>query len=134
MIPQISNLCARLRKDEAGVVTVEAVLWLPMFIFFFCAVVDLSFVFHKQAEAYRVVQDANRAFSVGRLGGTEETETWISERMGHVSSRAQVFTSVTDGVILTQVALPIEDLDATGMFGFLREYDVVVKSEHFLEY
>lgn len=130
----ISTLRTRLREDESGAVTVEAVLWLPVFIFFFCAIVDLSFVFHQQAEAYRVVQDANRAFSVGRLGGIDETEAWITERLGHVSPRSEVETSVTDGVILTQLALPVEDMDATGMFGFLRGYKVTIASEHFLEY
>lgn len=113
--------------------TIEAVMWLPVFYFLFCAVVDVSFVFHRQAEAYRVVQDANRQFSVGRLADEAATQTWIEANVAHVSAGAAATTSIHEGVILTQLVMPIEDLDATGLFGWLADYDVVVSAKHFLE-
>lgn len=130
---RFSNIRKNFRRDEDGSATIEAVLWLPVFFILFCAVVDVSFVFHKQAEAYRVVQDANRAFSVGRIASTADTEDFIETMVQHLSPGAAATTSVSNGIILSQLSLPVEDLDATGFFSWLTGYNVVVASEHFLE-
>ena len=67
-----------LLQDESGTATIEAVLWLPVFIAFFCLVADASFIFFGQNKAYRIVQDANRKLSIGRLSTAVEVEQYIT--------------------------------------------------------
>lgn len=69
MSPRLKALLKRFRRDERGSATIEAVLWLPMFVIFFVMIADVSLVFFRQTEVMRVVQDGNRALSVGRFGG-----------------------------------------------------------------
>lgn len=124
----------RFRKDEEGAATVEAVLWLPAFILFFVMVAEVSFVFHRQSQVLRVVQDGNRALSVGRLASTNDVEDFIAARISNLSTRAQVSSGLADGVISTLVEIPVEDLVAVGMFDFLADYDVAIASQQFIEY
>lgn len=130
----LRHMGRRFRRDEEGGATIEAVLWLPMFIVFFVMVADVSFIFHRQSQILRVTQDANRAFSVGRFDSESETETFIESTLRELSQSTNAATTVADGVISTSVRIPVEDLVAVGFFSFLADYDIEVIAEHFLEY
>ncbi len=124
----------KFRKDQEGSATVEAVLWLPFFVIIFVMIADVSFVFHRQSQALRVVQDANRAFSVGRLNSTIETEDFVLAGIAAYTTGASVSTTVTSGIIRTTTLIPVDDMTAVNFFRFLRGYNVEVTSEHYLEY
>ncbi len=55
----------RLAVRDDGTATVEAVLWLPVFLLFFCLVADAALVFYNKNQIHRLVQDTNRRLSVG---------------------------------------------------------------------
>ena len=122
------------RADERGSATVEAVLWLPAFVFLFVMIADVSLVFHRQSQILRVTQDANRAYSVGKLSSNAATEAFIKSALANLSSRVTATTVVTGGIIKSDVRVPVVDLVAVGFFKFLSGYSVSVKAEHFLEY
>ncbi len=122
------------RADEDGSTTVESVLWLPVFLVFFVLIADVSFVFHRQSQMLRAVQDGNRALSVGRLSSTDEVETFIENRLASMTNSAEVSTQLATGVIHTEVRVPVEHLTAVGMFDFLAQFDVGVTSQQFIEY
>ena len=122
----------RFRRDERGSATIEAVLWLPLFVIFFVMIADVSLVFFRQTEVLRVVQDGNRALSVGRLAGA--AEQFVKDRIAPMTTRAQVTTTVDSGVIDTRALVPVEDLVAVGMFNFLNGYDIAVQSSHYVEW
>lgn len=124
----------RFRKEESGSATVEAVLWLPLFVVVFVMIADVSFVFHRQSQMMRIVQDANRAFSVGRLSSEDETETFVTDALAGLSGSAVAVTTLDAGVISTRVQVPVTDLVAVGFFNFLSGYNIEVSSEHYLEY
>lgn len=124
----------RFRKEETGSATVEAVLWLPLFVVVFVMIADVSFVFHRQSQMMRIVQDANRAFSVGRLSSEEETENFVTDALAGLSESAVAVTTLNAGVISTSVQVPVTDMVAVGFFNFLSGYNVEVSSEHYLEY
>jgi Flp pilus assembly protein TadG len=124
----------RFRRDEHGSATIEAVLWLPMFVIFFVMIADVSLVFFRQTEVLRVVQDANRALSVGRFSGPAETEEYVRTVIAPLTTRAQVTTTVNSGVIDTVALVPVEDLVAVGMFNFLNGYNIAVQSNHYVEW
>ncbi len=128
------RLAKKFHADERGSATIEAVLWLPAFVFLFVMIADVSLVFHRQSQILRVTQDANRAYSVGRLSNNAATEDFIKSALANLSSRVTATTVVTGGVIKSDVRVPVVDLVAVGVFKFLRGYNISVRAEHFLEY
>ena len=124
----------RFRSGDAGSATVEGVLWMPAFVMFFVLIADVSFVFHRQTQMLTVLQDGNRALSVGRLASEEELNDFILERVTYLSANASVESVVSGGVVTTSLQVPINDLVAVGMFNFLSDYSINVASQQFIEY
>jgi len=125
-----------LLRDESGTATVESVLWLPVFIAFFCIIADASFIFFGQNRAYRIVQDANRNLSVGRLVDSIEVETAVTASLADFAPNSVVQSSIdpVSGVVTTVVALQASDLVATGLITAFLESTITVGSSHFVEY
>ena len=87
---------------------VEAVLWLPIFLVIFGLMVDSALVFHGQSKVLRVVQDANRNMSIGRLDTEDDVETYITTRLavyGITPSTATAVTDATTGLVTTTVVV-----------------------------
>ena len=129
--------------SEDGTATVETVLWLPALFMIFILIINASFVFYKQSIMMRVIQDANRALSVGRIGPVDDlaaavdnTETYIEERISGFASHGTVKTTVNSstGVITTTVSVPISDLIFNGNFNILTGFSISAQSQHFVEY
>ena len=78
---QVNLRSPRFLRREDGSAMVEAVLWLPIFLVIFGLMVDSALVFHGQSKVLRVVQDANRNMSIGRLDTDDDVETYITTRL-----------------------------------------------------
>lgn len=130
----LRTLIGRFRDSESGSATIEAVLWFPMFVVLLVMVTDVSFVFHRQSQLYRIVQDANRSLSTGRFSTTAATESYIENLFRNVSQNVNATTTVSSRVISTSVVVPVEDLVAIGYFNFLDGYNITVQSDQFQEY
>lgn len=115
--------------------SVEAVLWIPVFVTLLCLVADASLIFGRKAEVLRVVQDANRAMSVGRFRSDVETETFIKDRIVGLAPSAVIDTTydVPTGVIRTVVSIPSSDLTGGTPIGFLDSLTIEVVAEHLSE-
>ena len=122
--------------NEDGTATVETVLWLPALFMIFVLIINASFVFYKQSIMMRVVQDANRALSVGRLLTTDATQTYVKDRISGFASNGTVVTTVNSstGVITTTASVPVSDLIFNGKFNLLTGFSVSASSQHFVEY
>lgn len=120
--------------NEDGNGTIEAVIWIPTFVAVLLLVVDVSMIFNGQARLFRLVQDTNRALSVGRLHTADEAEESIVDALEKTTSNAAVETTIADGVITTRLTVPARDLDIVGYFSALRTAAVTVTSQHYVEY
>ncbi len=120
-------------RGEDGSVTVESVLWLPAFLFIFCLIADASMLFHNQARATRIVQDANRFLSIGRLENETETMDFIRNQLAPVTVNAAVATRIVDDMIETVVRIPSGDLDIIGFATALTSIDVEIRGFHLIE-
>lgn len=128
--PRLRALWAR---DDAAV-SVDAVLWMPVFIFLFALLADVSLILGDQARVLRVVQDTNRAVSIGRIRTSEDAEQYIRDQISDLSPNAEVDTVVDDaGVIHSTVILPVSDLTATRMVNALKGMNVTVTAQHMAE-
>lgn len=121
-------------RKEDGTATIEAVLWLPVFISFFCLITDASFIFFGQNKAYRIVQDANRSLSIGRLDSAADVEGFIQAKFATFAPNAVISTQISGGTVSTIVDIPATDLVATGFITALTTPLVTVAASHFVEY
>lgn len=129
--------------DERGSVSVEAVLWLPFFFGFLMLVTDVSMAFYGKAQAYRIVQDVNRALSVGRITSTTQARTVLVNAMNSYfpngdpyPQNTQLITvrlSNNNSVVSSTVVIPIRGLVVFTSLGGLMRGNVVVSSTALLE-
>ena len=122
-------------EKEDGSATIEAVLWMPIFVLIFSMIADASLLFNAQANLTRLVQDANRNYSIGRLDTDIETQDYIKARLGTAATDAKttVNTSVSNGVISTTVSVPAYHYAAIGFFTALTQFNISVTSQHMME-
>lgn len=120
-------------RSESGAATVEAVLWLPMFVMIVALLADVTMMFYGQSRILRVAQDANRNFSVGRLTTTDETASFAVTRLASVSPNVMATTSLTAGLITTTVSVPLKDLEMFGLAKIFSGARMTVQAEHLME-
>ncbi|WP_347310656.1 TadE/TadG family type IV pilus assembly protein [Defluviimonas sp. SAOS-178_SWC] len=123
----------RFGRAEDGAATVEAVLWLPMYVMLIALLADVSMMFHGQSRLLRIAQDANRNMSIGRLTSTTETENFVLARANELSPHSLAATSLTAGMITTTVSVPLVDLDLFGVAGIFSGARMTVRAEHLME-
>ena len=131
--PLLSKVKSFLVQKEDGSATIEAVLWMPIFVFVLALAADAAMIYGAQAQALRIVQDANRSMSIGRLRSTEETQSFIMSHLSEISPNAQVTTTVQMGVITTRVMMPASDLSVTRMIPAFADVNVGIRAQHVAE-
>ncbi len=134
-MPKVPRLraIADFRKKESGAITVEAVLWLPVFMVFFSLIADVSLMLHGQSKAQRIIQDVNRFASTGRLVTEDEIEQQALAQIRAFSPNATVTSNVGTNDVRTTAVLPASDLDAVGLFARFSAIEITVTYVHLLE-
>lgn len=128
-----SGRVSRFAHSETGAATIEAVLWLPMFVMIVALLADVSMMFHGQSRLLRVAQDANRNMSVGRLTTTDAVQAFAVDQLKNVSSNVTAKTTDINGLITTTISVPLNDLDLFGVAGIFSGAQMSVRAEHLKE-
>lgn len=126
----------RFFKRQDGTATVEAVLWFPIFIAVFGLMVDAAMIFHGQSKVLRVVQDANRNLSIGRLDNDAEVIAYINTELAEVGvtpSRTEALSDATSGIVSTLVVIPASEFQLLGYFSVITNMEVPVTAQHMRE-
>lgn len=120
---------------ETGAITVEGVLWVPVYGLFFTLIVDTSLMFNGQAQAQRVIQDVNRLASYGYYRDEAEVEARGKAVLSHLSASATVDATIdtSTGTITTSATLPAKDLMAIGIVAAFTNLTVTVGAQHAIE-
>lgn len=124
---------ADFRGDESGAATIEAVLWLPLFIFLFVMILDAAMIFTNHSRALKVIHDANRAYATGTFTSCAQVTSFIEGRVQVFAPTAVAACSRSGGFTTASVSMSSGELDlsgATGMFGGLT---VVAQSQQLIE-
>jgi Flp pilus assembly protein TadG len=100
----------RFCRDDSGTATIEAVIWLPVFAFVLALIMNVSMVFFFESQMTRIVQDGNRAFSLGRLSNSDAVEEYIKGQLTHLDANISVATSLVDGFVRTDLEAPAGEL------------------------
>ena len=134
-ISRLGHEARRFFTDEDGSFTIESVVWMPIFAILIAVIMNVSLVFFSESQMMRVVQDANRAFSLGRFENELETETYILAQLDHMDANFVVETTISGGVITTQVSAPAADLMPLNlMTSAFDSVDVSVFAQQLVEY
>lgn len=122
-------------RSEDGSATVEACLWIPFFAAFFILILDATFIFLQQADAQRIVQDANRQYISKSIGSLAALESWIETTMTPLSANATATATIdaSTGILTTRLEYPAEDTDLTGSTGLLGGLTMRVQAVHLTE-
>ena len=121
-------------RREDGTATVEAVLWLPIFLAVFGLMVDASMIFNGQSKVLRVIQDGNRNMSIGRFTTDAEVETYITTELARFGITPSVIDATSDGnVVLTVVTVQASEMQILGYFNSLLNLDIEVSAAHVLD-
>lgn len=127
-------LCRRFIGSERGSASIEAAIWIPIYMGLLLLIANTSLVFYGQSQAMRIVQDGNRALSVGRLTTEAETVEFITQRLIGLTDNPVVETVLNEGIVYTSVRIPVEDLAQIGNLEMFTGYNVTVASQMFVEY
>jgi Flp pilus assembly protein TadG len=124
----------RFARDEGGSVTVEAVLWLPFFFGILMLITDVSLAFYAKAQAFRIIQDANRAFSVRRVTDPDDVATAVEGAFATFAPSANATTAVSsDGVVSTVMTFPIDEVILFVPLRSFADLTVTVGAQHYVE-
>lgn len=124
-----------LRRDD-GSATVEAVLWMPIFIAVFGLMVDSAMIFNGQSNVLRVVQDANRRLSIESLKTDADAVAYINSQLalfGVTPSRTETVSDATTGIVSTIVVIPASEFQLLGYFSVLNNLEIPVTAQHMRE-
>ena len=119
---------ARCVRSEEGSISVEAVLWMPVYVFFIALIVDTSMMLHSRSVALRIIEDANRHAVIGYLVDGSEVSQRVSEQMQLISSNATVNVDWGTNDIETVVRMPASDLQALGLLSVMANLEITVSS------
>lgn len=134
-IPELKDSIRKFCENQNGSFSIEAVIWLPIFMVILLVMINLSTVFFNESQMLRIVQDANRAHSLGRLESEQETEDYIFTELAYLSSAFTVETIRTGSVIRTTVSVPAVELMPMNLMS--STYDTLtlyVSGQHLIEY
>lgn len=120
-------------RQEQGTATVEFVIWLPVVMLVFAIIVDVSLILGGEAQALRVVQDANRGLSVGYFLKVEDAKAYVLKQVKPLSSNAKIDITVINGVINSRLTMPAKDLMSTGFYDSFINLNVTVVAEFLSE-
>ena len=121
------------RRSEDGAATIELVLILPVFLLIVALVVDSSMILFRQAQAYRIVQDANRALSLGRISTADETSALIVAALQPIAPSATATAQIANGIVTTTLTMPLSDIQMTGLLAAFDGGSIGVTASHILE-
>ena len=136
---------ARFLRENEGAITVEAVLWVPVYLIFFALITDVSMMFHGYSKALRIAQDTNRHASTGFLRAANDSESEEETKLEAMASANLTFfapnatvstvldTAATTPHVITNISIPSRDLQIIGLFGVFANIDIKVSSVHLLE-
>ena len=96
--------------------------------------VDVAMVFNGHSRVMRIVQDANRNLSVGRLATEDEVEAYIITALANLSPNATATTQIVSGVATTTAFVPATDLEIIGMFSAISSITLNVTAQHYIEF
>jgi Flp pilus assembly protein TadG len=130
-------LLRRFLHEDSGSFSVEAVIWMPIFAIILAVVMNISMVFFGKSQILRVVQDANRAYSLGRLDTAADVQNYVLANLAYMNASMTVETTIDtlNSLVTTDVITPATDLMPLNfMTAKFKTVDIEVWAQHIIEF
>lgn len=114
------------RGDERGGVTVEFVLWAPVFAALIAGATDISLAFMNQSNFWNVARDTARI--VSRHGmDVDEAKAYAESNAVFANAEPTALVTIDGNEVIVTITAPATTIDAFGIFGIFK--DTVIKAE-----
>ena len=104
-------------RDEKGAVTIEFVLWVPIFVGLFVLVTDASIIYLTHSEMWSVARDTTRRMTTGQITTRAEAADWAASHL-FLGNRSYMIDPDFGGEMNVTIAI---GLDGAAIFGFFFE-------------
>ena len=127
------RLPRRFVKDETGSVTIEFVLWVPVFVLILAITVDASILFLTQANLWSIARDTTRQMAAGQYPTNASAETAASDRMASWGDNATVTASRDSDFVKLTMTVPIADVSPFNIVGSFTSGNIAIALEQHIE-
>ena len=103
------------RKDEDGAVSVEFVLWLPVFLVIMVLIVDTTLIYSAEARLWDAARDATRQLSLYQIT-EDEVEDYIAANAIGLNGDLTVTADDTGPDVWVQITMPMSDVTVFNVF------------------
>jgi hypothetical protein len=110
----VLNTANTFRSDESGAVTVETVIWLPVFFAAALLVADVSYLFTVNASMWEAARVGAREAAMHRAGA-EGAERAAENLLISPGKPYEITGTVDDRYVEVVVSLPVSDAGLTGI-------------------
>lgn len=130
----IKSAISRFAKDESAAVTVEFVLWVPVFVLILAITVDASVLFMTQANLWSIARDTTRRMATGALGADGDAEAYARSRMGSGWEASTTVTATVNAnyAVITFV-VPIADVSPFNIVNAFTSGEITVELAQWIE-
>lgn len=106
-------------RSERGVITVEFVIWMPVFLVILAFIADACALYLIQADMWNVARDTARRMTTGQLGTAQEAHDYAAAQLMYPNKPYTITATpgVPDDVV--QITIPITN---ASIFGVLAIY------------
>jgi Flp pilus assembly protein TadG len=134
-LSRLKTRIADFLRDSDGSATIEFLIWMPILVTIICFSADSAIYFGYKAMVMRIVEDANRAASLGRLKTAAATKTYVEGRLGDYGDDATVTVTfdTVNALIQTVVEIDTEDVTATNILLLMNVDKLYVSQERLSE-
>ena len=131
----------RFARDESGFITIEAVLWIPFFLIILMLITDTSLAFFSKAQAYRIIENGNRAFAINDDSTELATEGWIKTQFRNQFARAGSANVTVDtvpdsasGTVSSSLTYRARDVVLFNTLAVLGDWKITVRAQQYVEW
>ena len=111
----MKHLIRKFIKDESASVTLETLMWIPVYIVMLGLVIDSSSIALTQSRMQAAVTDAARLVAIGRL--TEQEAITLIQSRAYEVENFTASISTADSIVTASVTMPLGDLIGIGIIG-----------------
>ena len=102
-------------RDEKGAVTIEFVLWVPIFVSLLVFVTDASIIYLTHSEMWNVARDTTRRMTTRQLKTVTEARDFAAARL-FLGQRTYVIEPDFGGEMNVTIAIGLDDATIFGFF------------------
>lgn len=120
-------------KDETGSVTIEFVLWVPVFVLILAITVDATILFMTQANLWSIARDTTRQMATG-LFSDAQAEDYALDRMAPSwGGDTEITASRTGTRVKIVMSVPIADVSPFNIVGTFSSGNIGIVLEQHVE-